>query len=325
MEGSVFVNDENKWEQINMDAITGTLVVHCLTKNTDFFINGQLLKKDKKASSWTGQLVPGQYNVEARKKGYITKEQNVIIAANQTSTVNLEQLMSLSEQKRIEYNKNKQAIKIEKEKLKAEKLAAKESEKQAKADKAQAISQPKQIEQPKQKKASPTDEKVLVFGIRAGANISSLGLNSDADGDCSMAIPFHAGLNADIRLMNPLHLNVSLLFSQKGYKYEHDWDDERQETATAQFIMLPVQLSYRIGALQINAGPYLDYGIGGTIEYGRYEREHDTFDYYDSLNYGITAGLGLQLGKSFYLGANYEIGLSDYANRNIAISLGFNF
>jgi hypothetical protein len=89
--------------------------------------------------------------------------------------------------------------------------------------------------------------------------------------------------------------------------------------------MLPVQLSLRLGFFQINAGPYLDYGIGGEIEYGRSERKTDTFNYYDALNYGIIAGAGFNLGKHFYLGADYEMGLSNYANRNIAISLGVNF
>ena len=126
-------------------------------------------------------------------------------------------------------------------------------------------------------------------------------------------------------MIKQLHLNTSLLFSEKGYKYEHDYDHDRQETAKAQFIMLPIQLSYRIGMLQINAGPYLEYGLGGKIEYGNRNNTYKTFNYYDALNYGIVAGAGVNMGKNFYLGANYELGLSNYANRNIAISLGYNF
>ena len=168
-------------------------------------------------------------------------------------------------------------------------------------------------------------EKTVVFGVRAGVNFASLGLDSDADGKCSMVTSFHMGVNVDVNLINQLHLNTSLLFSQKGYKYEHNWDYERQETAKAQFIMLPIQLSYRIGLLQINAGPYIEYGLGGGIEYGQRGWSHDTFDYYDALNYGVTAGVGINLSKQFYLGVNYEMGFSDYANRNIAISLGYNF
>lgn len=177
----------------------------------------------------------------------------------------------------------------------------------------------------KKRGSSTNHEKAVIFGIRAGVNLASLGLNSDVDGKCSMIASFHAGMNMDVRLIDQLHLSTSLLFSQKGYKYEHDWDSQRVETAKAQFIVLPVQLSYRIGLLQINAGPYIEYGLGGEIEYGQRGWTHDTFDYYGALNYGITAGVGVSPVKHFYLGANYEMGLSDYANRNIAISFGYNF
>lgn len=175
------------------------------------------------------------------------------------------------------------------------------------------------------RKGNSGEQKAVVFGIRAGANFASLGLKSGTDGKCSMLTSFHAGVNLDIRLVDHLHLNTALLFSQKGYKYENNYDKERQETTKAQFVMLPVQLSLRIGILQINAGPYVEYGFGGDIEYGRNSMKQKTFDYYEPFNYGITTGVGLLIGNHFYLGSNYEMGLSGYANRNIAISLGINF
>ena len=168
-------------------------------------------------------------------------------------------------------------------------------------------------------------QKAVVFGIRAGANLASLGLRGSTEGKCNMVTSFHAGVNLDIRFIDHLHLNMGLLFSQKGYEYKNRYDYERRETAKAQFVMLPVQLSLRIGILQINAGPYAEYGFGGEIEYGRNGGKYDTFKYYQPFNYGITTGIGLLMGKHFYLGGNYEMGLSDYANRNIAISLGVNF
>lgn len=185
----------------------------------------------------------------------------------------------------------------------------------------------KQKETPSQRKweGGPDEQKAVTFGIRAGANFASLELKSGAKGKCSMVTSYHVGINFDIRFIDHLHLNTALLFSQKGYKYENDYDRERQETVKAPFIMLPVQLSLRLGILQINVGPYLEYGLGGEIEYGSNRRKHDTFDYYAPLNYGITAGAGLLFGKHFFLGGNYEMGLSDYANRNIAVSLGVNF
>lgn len=233
--------------------------------------------------------------------------------------------LTKEEQKRIEATKRREEMKQQQETQDAEKVTAKEKERFVQENRSLTIYQNSTVKEKKRESSTrDDDEKAVVFGIRAGANLASLGIKGSG-GKCSMITSFHAGLNMDIRLVDLLHLNMSLLFSQKGYKYEHAVDRERQETANAQFIMLPVQLSLRLGFFQINAGPYLDYGIGGKIEYGSSGWKIDTFKYFDSLNYGIIAGAGFNLGKKFYLGANYEIGFSDYANRNIAISLGVNF
>ncbi len=229
--------------------------------------------------------------------------------------------LTKEEQKRIEATKRKEETQQQQEIRETEMMTAKEKERFDQENKSISVYHNSTVKERKHE-SSVGNDRVVVFGIRAGVNLASLGLNSEVDGKCSMVTSFHAGVNMDIRLIDQLHINTSLLFSQKGYKYEHDWDSEREETVKAQFIMLPVQLSLRLGFLQINAGPYVEYGFGGEIEYGRYGWTHDTFDYYEAFNYGLTAGVGFNLGKHFYLGANYEMGLSDYANRNIAISLG---
>ena len=209
------------------------------------------------------------------------------------------------EKKRMQENEQQREIR------EAEQVTAKEMERYSREKNWLTMSQSQMKASPQSTKARSSDEKKTVtFGIRAGGNLASLGLKGGADGKCSMVTSFHAGVNLDIRFIDHLHLNTALLFSQKGYKYENDYDKERQETVKAQFIMLPVQLSLRFGILQINAGPYVEYGFGGEIEYGRSSRKHDTFDYYKPLNYGVTVGAGLLIGKHFYLGGNYEMGLS---------------
>lgn len=223
------------------------------------------------------------------------------------------------EKKRMQENEQQREIR------EAEQVTAKEMERYSHEKNWLTMPQTQKKTPSQNKWEGDSKQKAVVFGVRGGANLASLGLKSGANGKCSMVTSFHAGVNLDIRFIDNLHLNTALLFSQKGYKYENDYDRERQETVKAQFVMLPVQLSLRLGILQINAGPYVEYGFGGEIEYGRSGRKHDTFDYYKPLNYGITAGAGLLIGKHFYLGGNYEMGLSDYANRNIAISLGVDF
>lgn len=228
------------------------------------------------------------------------------------------------EQKRIKATKRREEAKQQQETQETEMITAKEKEKFDQINNSLTIYQNSTVKEGKYESSAGND-RAVVFGIRAGVNLASLDLNSGVSGKCSMVTSFHAGLNLDIRLIDQIHLNTSLLFSQKGYKYKNNWDSEREETAKAQFFMLPVQLSLRPGPLQINAGPYVEYGFGGKINYGLLGSKHDTFDYYEAFNYGIAVGVGVNLGKHFYLGANYEMGLSDYANRNIAISLGVNF
>lgn len=224
------------------------------------------------------------------------------------------------EKKRMQENEQQMEIR------EAEQVTAKEMERYSREKNWLTMPQ-KQKKTPSQSKleGDSNEQKAVVFGIRAGVNLASLGLNSDANGKCSMVTSFHAGVNLDIRFIDNLHLNTALLFSQKGYKYENNYDRERQETVKALFVMLPVQLSLRLGILQINAGPYVEYGFSGEIEYGSSGRKHNTFNYYKPLNFGITTGAGLLIGKHFYLGGNYEMGLSNYANRNIAIILGVDF
>lgn len=223
------------------------------------------------------------------------------------------------EKKRMQENEQQREIR------EAEQVTAKEMEWYSREKNWLSMPQKQNKTLSRKGEGNSNEQKAVVLGIRAGTNLASLGLKSGANGKCSMVTSFHAGVNLDIRFIDNLHLNTALLFSQKGYKYENDYDRERQETVKAQFVMLPVQLSLRLGILQINAGPYVEYGFGGEIEYGRSNRKHNTFDYYKPLNYGVTAGAGLLIGKHFYLGGNYEMGLSDYANRNIAISLGVDF
>ena len=358
LEGSVFVNDEDQWESVILEPISGTLIIQCPTKKADFYVNGEMVEKEKDATVKVLQLAPGQYEVMVSKKGHIPKTQNATVMASQTTTVDIEELLTKFEQevadekakrkaKKEEKRRQKEMEKAEKERLKAEKERAKAEEESRlqthvddvpdeknietipaiRQDVTPVIQEEKPVKKKKEKRVRTAgddgDFKPVAFGLRAGVNLATMAPSDEWDGSCDKITSFHAGVSADVRLGKKLSLNTALLFSQKGYKYENGY--YRSESAKAQFIMLPVQLSLRLGTFQINAGPYAEYGIGGKIEAGRNETEFDTFDYYDAFNYGISAGAGIVFAKHFYLGANYEMGLSDYANRNIAISLGYNF
>lgn len=323
LDGSVFVSDHNDWENVILTPIMGILTISCPTPKTTFYLDGKPLEKNAKATLWTGQVVPGTHSVEVKRNGHYDQQKQVIVSPNQDTYLQFESLKTEAEVKK----ERKQAAK--KEKQQKQQTDKEEEEPHLLVDNEQTVRQSAEKSVTRKVTAETPDNRAFVFGLRTGVNMASIALSSDAHGDSKMTASFHAGVNLDMRITNNLHLNTSLLYSQKGYKYEDGVYSSSMgylnETATAHFLTLPIQLSYRIGMFQINCGPYIEYGLGGEIEYGSYSSRIDTFEHFDALNYGITVGVGRTLWKRFYLGVNYEMGMSDYANRNIAISLGYNF
>lgn len=331
IERKVFITDEDKWEEVTMEQTKGSLSIGCTMSKVDFYLDGKKLTKDKNLSIWSGELLPGEYCVKAVRKGYIEEMQNAVVKANESTTVFFKDLLSISDKKKRDARELKQQ---EKKQIKMEEKTFMTENKYGNKELNNSSLLSQKVQQPSYKQRSHSksisSDNLLTFGVRIGGNISSLGLHRGGLGSCSTVISFHAGICADIKINKAFYINTSLLFSQKGYKYENDnvfsYEEENlcfEEDVSAQFIMIPVQLSYRLGIFQINLGPYFEYGVGGNIN--SYGRSVDTFNYYDALNYGIIAGAGINLGQHFYLGGNYEMGMGNYANRNIAISVGYNF
>ena len=86
-EGSIFVNDEGKWQQISMNPIMGSITINCPTKGAEFYINGE----EVSARNFPKSLVPNQYFVEVRKKK-MNKGQMVTVQARQHTTVQIPDL-----------------------------------------------------------------------------------------------------------------------------------------------------------------------------------------------------------------------------------------
>ena len=149
---------------------------------------------------------------------------------------------------------------------------------------------------------------------------------------------FHAGLSVEFRLSDVFFLNSGAIFSSKGYNYSSYNDIE--EKGAAQYIDIPLLASVRFPAgkrakFQVNVGPYIALCVGGKVsdEY-RYnwgmsgEKLYDEpfSSVYNSLDYGLQAGLGLDLAFNYHLGVSYQLGMEKkYQNRNLMVSLGYRF
>lgn len=113
-EGSVFVNDENRWEDVRLEPEKAILTIMSYTKKVDFYIDGVKMVKKKHSNEWSGDISIGKHVVEGRRKGYVTKYDTVYIAKNETRSVNFEHLTTKFKQKLM-------SLKMKKDKMKEEK------------------------------------------------------------------------------------------------------------------------------------------------------------------------------------------------------------
>ncbi len=212
-------------------------------------------------------------------------------------------------------------------------------------------------------------DKVISFGIRAGVNICNMSASTgESYAKTSSAAGFNIGAVMDIQLVrNYFYLQPGLYLSRKSLKLEAGATSSNgyytifNETAHPTYLEVPILLSGRFNLaknaqFQINFGPYIACGIfgkykwdvdeflGGTGKYSNWtsSEEGDCFGNSDggfkTLDFGLSAGLGVTIARHYYIGAAYEIGLtnivadSDYSiydykirNRNLMFSLGYTF
>ncbi|MDR3286922.1 MAG: PorT family protein [Prevotellaceae bacterium] len=194
------------------------------------------------------------------------------------------------------------------------------------------------------------DTQGVQFGVRAGLNFPTL--NGEQDEGNSSYLGVHFGLIVDIPLSSNLYIQPGLYLENKGciYKY-YDYEDGANVSVRngLAYIDIPVLLSYRIDLsdalqLHLNAGPFVGFGVFGTITYtwsmpgyGDETDKDDAFgkdSSFSTFDTGLSLGAGLSFGK-IYCGLKYDFGLvnimkedTDYYARKtgtFGITLGLNF
>lgn len=192
----------------------------------------------------------------------------------------------------------------------------------------------------------------LTFGVKAGVNLSNFG--GDVK-DSDAKVGFNVGLTVDYALTQDVFLMSGLEFTTKGAKssYEEDFEVAKAsvtETVNAMYLQLPIHIGYKFDVseglkLNIHAGPYLAYGIGGKakikykgdiagVDLSQENGEVDFFgkDRAKEFDFGLGLGVGAEFGK-IGVGLGYDLGLvnlsreSDYkiTNMNAYLSVGYKF
>lgn len=196
----------------------------------------------------------------------------------------------------------------------------------------------------------------IKMGVKLGilatdVNFKAAGSWEEFEVPTARKINYSAGINFEFELMKDLFgLRTGLEFAQKGYNVDLDrfkqvYNDIQQIegdwTVALQYLEMPVNMYYKLGNFNINAGPYLAYALGGLEEYdvnmllsdgtslvldgsedltpvsGEVDANLDDMggetplmNYFNQLDFGINLGMGFSL-KNFQVNVQYQQGLTN--------------
>lgn len=175
------------------------------------------------------------------------------------------------------------------------------------------------------------DDKLVTFGIRAGANYTNILGKTTTGADLSGQYKFgyHAGFTADLYVFPGFYLQPGLIYTTKGAQKD---ENNIKTSASISYVELPVNvlLKFGIGSgkLLVGAGPYAAYGITGNhkTEMGSTTTElkanfTNTITAADFLNgnfynvrrwdYGVNALAGYEFAGGFNFHLNAQLGLKE--------------
>ena len=204
----------------------------------------------------------------------------------------------------------------------------------------------------------------LEYGIRAGLNVSDISAKYVYDDgptekyNFKSQAGFHVGGVIGVPVTNGFYVQSGLMFTSKGARHTDKVEDYKYVTSMFPvYLEIPVLASFRADVassvnLQVNVGPYFDFGLGGktsskSTEDGETYKESIPFfgksteDKWRSgmkrFDLGLSFGAGVELWDHYYVGIKYDLGLVNMAikdelgegykahNGTFAISLGYNF
>ncbi len=193
------------------------------------------------------------------------------------------------------------------------------------------------------------------LGVKMGVTATNVSMNAatgldDLELPTARRLNFDGGLVFEYDLMpDLLSIRSGLEYAQKGFivdlnRFKEMHNDIKNISgdwkASFNYLQLPVSMVYKIGDFNINAGPYLAYGLGG-LEYqdlkvemndGTIENIRGNYDlqpvfgsveddlsnventmliqYFNGLDFGINVGFGFSI-KNVMINAQYQQGFTN--------------
>ncbi|SFE70864.1 outer membrane insertion C-terminal signal [Chitinophaga sp. CF118] len=187
------------------------------------------------------------------------------------------------------------------------------------------------------------------FGILAGPSFSSItskntSLNSGKE-TSDLLVGVRAGVTADLHLADEFYIGTGLLYAGKGGKNK----DNGNFKTTLSYLQVPVNFLFKpevgSGKLNLGAGPYVAYGLGGkhkgtlnnlVIDYNAFDDESKVINQkLKRFDAGIGVVAGYELNSGLYMGLNADLGLVNIydntdndrslKNTSFGVSLGYKF
>ena len=178
-----------------------------------------------------------------------------------------------------------------------------------------------------------SDAQELHFGIKGGLNFATIG-GDDTDG-LDMRTSFHLGALMEIKLNEKFSIQPEALYSGQGTTGKEDGLDIELKL---DYINIPIMAKYYFTeAFNIEAGPQFGFMVSSKAESDGVEVDLDEFDLFKDFDFSLGIGAGYKFNPNFFVGARYNIGVSNIyddsdfddnsSNQNMVlqISVGYMF
>lgn len=172
--------------------------------------------------------------------------------------------------------------------------------------------------------AASIQAQLLKIGVKAGVNFANQtgdasfeGIEFDKDGITS----YHAGLVAEIKLLDRFAVQPELLYSTQGASYKSAGQEFKNELG---YLSIPVMAKFYLSdSFSLEVGPQASFLLS--------ERNDFDIENGETFEFGVNAGLGFKITENFFIQGRYGLGLTDASknadvkNSTVQLSAGFMF
>jgi opacity protein-like surface antigen len=166
---------------------------------------------------------------------------------------------------------------------------------------------------------------LVKFGIKGGVNYANQNgteITVNSENYTTTAITgYHAGLIAEIKLVDSFSIQPELLYSTQGATYENAAEEFKNELG---YLSIPV-------LAKINLGRFLSLELGPQASFLLSERNNFDVKDANTFDFAVVGGLGINITKSFFIQGRYGLGLTDASkdadvkNSVLQVSAGMKF